>query len=241
MARRYDATLGFGTPVVRRYSEEPQDPRAFSRAFDRFYTRAAPTYDWAVRVLPVWKTWLRHALPHLAGPRVLEVSFGTGWLMTQYAGRFEVHGVDLNRRMVATAGRSLRRCGLRAERVQGDVAALPYASGCFDTVLSTMAFSGYPDARGALGEMLRVLRPEGRLVLIDVNFPADANPLGRALTELWKRAGDLVRDMDALLREAGLEFSDREIGGAGSVHLYVASRQRPVAPPTGALREHPAS
>jgi methylase of polypeptide subunit release factors len=43
--------------------------------------------------------------------RVLEVSFGTGYLMTQYAGRFETHGVDINGRMVATAKENLLSTG----------------------------------------------------------------------------------------------------------------------------------
>jgi ubiquinone/menaquinone biosynthesis C-methylase UbiE len=210
---------------MRSYSAEPQDRRAFTEAFDRFYTRFAPLYDLLVKALPVWKTWLRCALPHLQGPRVLETSFGTGWLMTRYADRFEVHGVDLNERMVATARENLRRRGLEAELRRGNVEALPYPDGFFDTVLCTMAFSGYPDARAALGEMLRVLAPEGRLVLIDVNYPANGNWVGARLTSLWKRAGDLVRDMVELLRDAGLACSDEEIGGRGSIHLYVATRQ----------------
>jgi ubiquinone/menaquinone biosynthesis C-methylase UbiE len=210
---------------MRRYSEEPRDRRAFTEAFDRFYTRSAPVYDLMVKALPVWKTWLQSALPHLSGPRVLEVSFGTGWLMTRYAGRFEVHGVDLNERMVATARENLRRRGLEADLRQGNVEALPYPDGFFDTVLNTMAFSGYPDARTSLAEMVRVLKPEGRLVLIDVNYPANGNWLGTRLTELWKRGGDLVRDMGALFREAGLDYSDEEIGGRGSIHLYVATRR----------------
>ena len=204
------------------YSEGPKDPAAFTQRFDRFYTRFAPVYDLLVRAFPVWKTWLCRALPHLKGPRILEVSFGTGYLMTQYAGRFESHGVDLNERMVATARENLRKRGLRGELRQGNVESLPYPDGFFDTVLSTMAFSGYPDARKALGEMLRVLKPDGHLVLIDVNYPADGNWIGTRLTDLWKRAGDLVRDMGALFRERGLDYSDEEIGGWGSIHLYVA-------------------
>jgi hypothetical protein len=65
------------------YSNEPADRRAFTERFDRFYTRFAPAYDRLVKALPVWKTWLGRALPHLVGPRVLEVSFGTGYLMTR--------------------------------------------------------------------------------------------------------------------------------------------------------------
>lgn len=214
---------------MRAYSEEPEDGRAFTEGFDRFYTRFARVYDLVVKALPVWKTWLRRALPHLAGPRVLEVSFGTGWLMTQYAARFEVHGVDFNQRMLDTARRNLRRRRLDGELRRGDVTALPYPDGSFDTVLNTMAFSGYPDARAALREMVRVLEPGGRLVMIDVNYPADGNRLGSLATECWKRAGDLVREMGPLLDEAGFDHRDEEIGGFGSVHLYVATRRKSLA------------
>src|ERR687898_665329 len=98
-----------------RYSPEPRDTRAFSELFDRRYSRFARAYDLAVKVLPIWRGWLRHALPHIQGPRVLEVSPGTGWLLTQYAGRFETHAVDLNRELVDIARRNLRRAGLMAE------------------------------------------------------------------------------------------------------------------------------
>lgn len=208
-----------------RYSPEPQDKRAFSERFDRQYSRFARAYDLAVKLLPLWRRWLRHALPHIKGPRVLEVSPGTGWLLTQYAARFETHAIDLNRKLVEIARANLRRAGVTAELAVGNVEALPYPDASFDTVLSTMAFSGYPDGHKALSELARVLRPNGRLVIIDINYPADANRLGTALVELWKRSGDLIRDMHALFTELGLDAIDREIGGFGSVHLYVAAKR----------------
>ena len=213
-----------------RYSPEPQDRNAFTASFDRVYTRLARLYDAAVKALPVWKAWLRPALQHLQGPRVLEVSFGTGCLMTEYAHCFEVHGLDLNAKMIAIARANLQRAGVRATLCRGTVEALPYRTDSFDCVLSTMAFSGYPDARKALGELLRVLKPAGRLVLIDINYPADGNRLGTWLTGLWKYAGDLIRDMGALFGEFGLEHVDHEIGGWGSVHLYLATKRSSPSP-----------
>ena len=81
----------------RLYSDEPHDVRAYQKGFDRTYTRIARVYDIAVRVLPIWKTWLKRALPHIRGHRVLEVSFGTGYLMTHYAGQFDVFGFSVFR------------------------------------------------------------------------------------------------------------------------------------------------
>lgn len=74
------------------YSIEPEDQDALTRTLDRFYTRFGRSYDLAVRYLPVWRTWLRRTLPHIRGPRVLEVSFGTGFLLTQHACDYEASG-----------------------------------------------------------------------------------------------------------------------------------------------------
>jgi ubiquinone/menaquinone biosynthesis C-methylase UbiE len=206
------------------YSSEPADKRAFSQRFDRGYSRFAHAYDLAVKLLPTWRHWLSYSLSEVRGPRVLEISPGTGWLLTRYAGRFETHAIDLNRDLIEIARRNLRTAGVEAELRVGNVEDLPYADASFDTVLSTMAFSGYPDGRRALSEMIRVLRPLGRVVIIDVNFPSDGNRLGSALVGLWKRSGDLIRDMRSLFADFGLDVIDREIGGFGSVHLYLATK-----------------
>jgi len=184
----------------------------------------AGPYDLAVRLLPVWKTWLRHALPHIVGPRVLEVSFGTGYLISQYAGTVEAHGVDYNRRMVTVAQRNLVRTGSKAQLVQGNVEALPYPDALFDSLVNTMAFSGYPNGMQALTEMKRVLRHDGRIILIDFTFPPDQNRLGSRVAMLWERSGDVLRDMAALFRQCELEYTDEAIGAWGSVRLYVATK-----------------
>jgi len=208
-----------------RYSGAPADKLAFNERFDRLYSRTARAYDLAVKLFPVWRRWLRPALPHIRGPRVLEVSFGTGWLLTQYAGRFEAHGVELTEPMLEIAQRNLMRAGLTAELQIGNVEALPYRDESFDTVLNTMAFSGYPDANAAMAELHRVLKPGGRLVMIDVNYPHDANRLGTALVGFWWRSGDLIRDMHAVFGGFDLQAHDEEVGGFGSVHLYLAIKR----------------
>jgi len=206
------------------YSDEPRDAQAFQKGFDRTYTRIAGVYDLAVKVLPVWKTWLKNAVPHIRGRRVLEVSFGTGYLLMQYASRFDVYGIDLNARMVSVAKKNLRRVRLSANLQQGTVEDLPFEDGFFDTVVNTMAFSGYPDSGKAMTEMHRVLVPGGRLVLIDINYPVDNNWVGTKLTRSWQLSGDLVRDIDRILAAHGFAYEDVEIGGFGSVHLYICEK-----------------
>lgn len=206
------------------YPAEPADGRHYTRRYDRFYSRFAKTYDWLVRLLPTWRGWLDHCLPFISGPRVLEVSFGTGYLLSRYAGDCQTYGVDLNARLAGIARHNLARSGLSSWLQVADVAALPYAAESFDSVVNTMAFTGYPDGAGALAEMHRVLKPGGRLILVDVNYPLDGNWLGMQATRLWIATGDLVRDMGQLFETRGFDYEDRVIGGWGSVHLYLVHK-----------------
>ncbi|RDH78072.1 class I SAM-dependent methyltransferase [Mycolicibacterium moriokaense] len=207
------------------HAGEPSDKQAFTARFDRWYSRLARPYDIAVKLLPGWRRWLSTALPHIRGPCVLEVSFGTGWLLTRYADGFDSHGVDLNERMVAVARRNLDRAGTHAELLRANVEKLPYPDDSFDTVVNTMAFSGYPDADRAMSELRRVLRPGGRIVMVDIGYPRDGNRIGRALVEAWKRTGDVIRDMPALFERFGFDVRQVSVGGFDSVHLYVATKR----------------
>lgn len=206
------------------YSAEPTDAGAYSKGFDRTYTRIARVYDIAVKALPIWKKWLECVVPHIEGRLVLEVSFGTGYLMTRYAGSFDVHGVELNARMLSVAMKNLGRLKLPAQLLRATVEDLPYEDDCFDTVVNTMAFSGYPNANRAMAELRRVLAPDGRLVLIDINYPANRNWAGTKLTRCWQLAGDIIRDLDQLLVTHGFGYEDVEIGGFGSVHMYICHK-----------------
>ena len=198
---------------------------AFTRKMDRQYSRTARIYDRIVKLLPIWRNWIGSALPHIQGPRVLEVSFGTGYLLTRYADRFETVGIDYNLKMIHTAMRNIRKAGLHVPLIRADVVNLPFPSEYFDTLVNTMSFSGYPDGIAAMFELGRVLKEGGRLVMVDVGYPADRGTLGLNLARFWAIQGDILRDMGALFDEIGFDYTDEEVGGFGSIHLYVATKR----------------
>lgn len=206
------------------YPKEPSDPVRFTARANRAYSTFAKTYDRVVRLWPTWRRWLDAALPHIQGPRVLEVSFGTGYLLTRYPAEHEVTGIDLNATLAVIAKRNLMASGNRPRLACANVESLPFRTGHFDTVVNTMAMSAYPDGKVALSEMDRVLRPGGRLVLIDVNYPTTPSVIGRLVAWGWRAAGDVFRDIDALLQACGFVHTASEIGGFGTVHLYVAEK-----------------
>lgn len=45
------------------------------------------------------------------------------------------------------------------------------------------------------------------------------------MIQLWQVAGDLVRDLDQVLSDHEFDYTDTEIGGRGSIHLYVATKR----------------
>jgi ubiquinone/menaquinone biosynthesis C-methylase UbiE len=212
------------------YPAEPADKEAYTRHNDRLYGRLARLYDLVVRALPLWSRWIERPLPDIVGPRVLELSFGTGHLLSRYAHRYQTWAIDYNWRMAQVAREKLPAGpdGTQppaARLLLADVEGLPFADRCFDTVLCTMAFTGYPDGPAAMVEIDRVLRPGGRLLLVDVNFPSDGNRPGMWAARAWIAFGDILRDMGALFEAYGFSFSDEEIGGFGTVHYYLAQKE----------------
>ena len=203
---------------------EPKDPKTYTSDFNVFYSQFSRTYDFLVRHTSLWNKWVGPAIHHIRGPRVLEISFGTGWLITQYARHFETYGIDLNEQMIKITSRNLLAAGIKIPLQRASVEALPYRSNTFDTVVNTMAFSGYPRADKAMGEIHRVLKPGACLVLIDIGYPEDGNLAGTAIARLIEATGDILRDMGKQFTKYGFTFDHKAIGGSGSVHLYIAQK-----------------
>jgi len=98
-----------------------------------------------------------------AGERVLDAGAGDGNAALACAARgADVDACDIAEAMAA---RGRARCGERVRWAHGDVQALPYADGAFDVVVSAFGADLAPRPRRAIGELARVLRPGGRLVL----------------------------------------------------------------------------
>ena len=206
------------------YSKEPKDSIAYTKKLDGMYSKYANLYDLFVKLLPIWKTWIKVVLPYIEGPRVLEASFGTGYLLVQYAKHYETYGIDYNHTMIEIAKKNLSQKGIQAHLQWANVEQLPFPVDYFDTVVNTMAFSGYPNSRQAMAEFFRVLKKGGKLLIVDFNYPSNRNRMGYCFTKLMESAGDTIRDISKIIKEFPLEHTEIEIGGFGSVHLYIAKK-----------------
>ena len=98
---------------------------------------------------------------------VLEVAVGTGLNLDKYPTDVRLTGIDLSEQMLAIARDRARELGCTVELRQGDAHALPFDDASFDTVVCTFGLCAIPDIDAALDEMTRVVRPGGKLILVD--------------------------------------------------------------------------
>jgi len=122
--------------------------------------------------------------------RVLEVSCGTGSnlpLLREGVGEHGlVAGLDISAGMLNRCRRKLRGKRVRARLLLGDAARLPFREGSFDAVFHHGGIAEFPDKRAAMGEMARVVRPGGKVVICDAGLPPDrpARWINRQLLKL---------------------------------------------------------
>jgi SAM-dependent methyltransferase len=97
----------------------------------------------------------------------LEVAIGTGLNLPHYPSELRLTGVDLSPDMLAYARKRSKQIGRRVTLSEGDAHDLPFTDSSFDTVVCTYALCSVPDVPQAISEMKRVLKPGGRLILVD--------------------------------------------------------------------------
>jgi demethylmenaquinone methyltransferase/2-methoxy-6-polyprenyl-1,4-benzoquinol methylase len=158
----------------------------------------APRYDLVNRLITLgldqhWRRRTVRALALAPGSRVLDLACGTGALGALAArDGYRVVGADMSEGMLAGRARGVhagRARGVHAGRTfpaaLGDAAALPFATGSFDGVLCAYALRNFTDLAASLAEAGRVVRPGGRIAILEVATPA--SPLVRAGHQIWFR------------------------------------------------------
>ena len=202
------------------------DPTERVRAFYRQY---APRYDHQTAyydrvLLGDGRAW---ACAQSRGA-VLEVAIGTGRNLPHYPRDRRLTGIDLTPAMLTLARDRARDLGVAAALLVADAQALPFAAASFDSVVCTLGLNAIPDDQAAVGEMYRVLRPGGRLVLL--GHVASPYRVVRAIQRLIERwllpvAGDhQTRRPLPLLQAAGFVLDGEERSRMGIIQRLVATK-----------------
>ena len=161
-------------------------------AVEKMFDSIAPEYDALNHIfsLNIDRLWRRRAVRALmekdAGGEVLDVACGTGDFSVALAGRSKnvrITGVDLSDGMLEGGRKKIAALGLESRiRLQkGDCEALEFADGSFDGVCVGFGVRNFEHLEQGLMEMRRVLKPGGKLVVLELSVPQN-----RILFSLYK-------------------------------------------------------
>jgi demethylmenaquinone methyltransferase/2-methoxy-6-polyprenyl-1,4-benzoquinol methylase len=139
------------------------------------FDRIAPVYDAMNRLMTAGldRRWRRETAAAVVRPgdRVLDVACGTGDLaLAAAAAGGRVTGVDFSTRMLERA----RRKSSAVEWLEADALALPFDDASFDVVTSGFGVRNLADLEAGLRELRRVLRPGGRIGVLEITQPQGA-------------------------------------------------------------------
>lgn len=143
------------------------------------------------------------------GDSVLDVGCGTGELASRAARRVgptgAVSGIDPSAAMIDVARRKAARRGLDIDYRVAAIEALPFADATFDVVLSSLMMHHLPHDLKPLGlaEVRRVLKPAGRLLIVDMKRPSGRFAWLTLTTLIHHRAADGVQDLPPVVAAAG--------------------------------------
>ncbi len=170
--------------VIRRANPERTLSESDRRSRD-FYNRRARIYDlhlfFASLLQGVWEPAERRrfvsGLNLMPGQRVLEVAVGTGSNYTRIAKRIgpkgRLIGLDISSAMLQRCQRKFRRLGRKANLIEADASQLAVADNTFDVVLHFGGIKNFGDQKKALGEMIRVTKRGGKIIVSEKCVPPE--------------------------------------------------------------------
>lgn len=210
-------------PISRR-----DEPTRWIRAH---YDRAAPKYD--KKLAFVDRTLFaggREWVCSQAHGDTLEIAIGTGLNLPHYAADVRLTGIDLSSAMLERARQRADDLGRSVELQVADAQKLPFPPDSFDTVVSTLSLCTIPDDAKAVAEVFRVLRPGGRIVLLEhVRSPYRVVRLGQRAAEhiTLRLEGDhQLREPLDQLRSRGFVIDRVERSRLGIVERTIARKPR---------------
>lgn len=197
----------------------------------RYWDKKAQNYDREMQFFE--RTLFRDSRSWACGQatgHVLEVAIGTGLNLGAYPEGVTLTGVDLSDAMLDGARTRATQLGSNATLLQGDAHSLAFDDASFDTVVCTFGLCAIPDTDAAISEMHRVLRPEGRLILVDhIESSSRAGRLVQRVLETVTvpLAGEhFLRRPLVNVRAAGFDVEQVQRFGLGLVERLVARKHQ---------------
>jgi demethylmenaquinone methyltransferase/2-methoxy-6-polyprenyl-1,4-benzoquinol methylase len=246
------AAAGGEGPTTTHFGFEPVPPSQKADRVRGVFDAVAPRYDVMNDLLSLgmhraWKAYAVGVADVRPGQRVLDVAGGTGDLARAFAAKVGERGLvvlsDINEAMLGAGRDRLADGGVAMPTLACDAEQLPFATGTFDLVSVAFGLRNMTHKEAALAEMARVLRPGGRLLVLE--FSRVAQPLARAYdwysfqvmprigrwvaghADAYRYLAESIRmhpdqaTLKAMMRAAGFGHVDVHNLAAGVVALHV--------------------
>ncbi len=198
------------------------------------YNRIAPVYD-LMEILPErrFAPWRKRLWAMIPAGQILEVGVGTGKNFSYHPAGATVTGIDLSDGMLTRARRQAKKLGRPLDLRQMDAQQLEFPDNTFDAAVATFVFCSVPDPERGLRELARVVKPDGRIVLLEhvrINQPALVGQLMDLLDPLTVRVSGahINRRTAETVQRAGLAVEQVEsLAVRDLVKLIVARPSTP--------------
>lgn len=170
------------------------------------WDRAAKSFDWMNRGVEVRfgdkkREWFSKAMG-----KTLLVAVGTGLDLPYFSPGADIIGIDISGKMLEKAKEKILKRGERTNLVRADVQELGFADNSIDTIVTSCTFCSVPDPVKGLKEILRVLKPGGKMLMFE-HVRSNIFWMGvmmDLLSVLTRRVGpELNRDTHANIIKAG--------------------------------------
>ena len=152
-------------PLKRRF--EIDDGSKATAAVKHSYDRFAHLYDFFENDRTGSALWREMLWAKVEGRRVLEIGVGTGGNFAYYPSGTEVTGFDVSEKMLAKARERAIGTAIEGRLLLMDAQNLGFQDNSFDTVVASLVFCTVPDPVKGLKEIARVVKPNGKVVLLE--------------------------------------------------------------------------
>lgn len=159
----------------------------------KLFDNIAPDYDKLNHILSmnIDKGWRKKAVKEIVDKEsplnILDVACGTGDFTIEIAQKAAkgstITGIDLSEGMMTIGREKIAAAGVDAQMVQGDCENLPYSDGEFDRISVGFGVRNFEHLELGLSEMCRVLKQDGKLVVLELSVPS--NPIIRWCYKLY--------------------------------------------------------